>query len=176
MSIESDLASTNPKGAEPVLANVGLEQHLKTAPTLKSMLENDRDHGHGEASVREDEYKGHHIVVKTTYEVTVDGNPFHASLGVSMGGNVQYHGIPNVGFASAIELMRSVIDQFADEFPAVKGKRKKPATPLPDPAPSNMGHDHSGMAAMSMPPAGGPKKNASVPKKKAGARVTKAGK
>ena len=31
-------------------------------------------------------------------------------------GSVHYHGMPNVGFDSAIDLMKAVIDTFSDEF------------------------------------------------------------
>lgn len=125
---------------EPILADASLAQSQKTAPTLKKMMEQHQHHGHPEQSVREDEYQGHHIVIKTTYEVTVDGKPFQAQLGVSNAGYVQYHGIPNVGFASAVELMHSVIDQFPAEFPKAKGKKKPaPAKPVPPTG----GQDHS---------------------------------
>ena len=124
---------------EAILADASLAQSQKTAPALKKMMEQHQHHGHAEQSIREDEYKGHHIVIKTTYEVTVDGKPFRTKLGVSNAGNVQYHGIPNVGFASAVELMRCVIDQFPAEFPKAKAK-KKPAPKKP--VPPTGGHDH----------------------------------
>ena len=53
---------------------------------------------------------------QTTYAVTVDGQPFHAGLGVTDDGRVYYHGMPNVGFDSAVDLMKAVIERFADEF------------------------------------------------------------
>lgn len=99
-----------------ITADASLAQAKKSSPALKALLSNQHGHGHAENQLREEYYNGHHIVIKTTYEVTVDGKMFHASLGVSNSGNVQYHGIPNVGFASAMDLMRCVIDQFPEEF------------------------------------------------------------
>ena len=101
-----------------VEADAGLEQARKASRQFKGLLSRQQaGHGHHhEASIREDHYKGHHIVIKTTYTVTVDGKPFKAALEVANSGRVQYHAIPNVGFTSAIDLMRSVIDQFPGDF------------------------------------------------------------
>jgi hypothetical protein len=117
--------STNRRVREVVQADASLEQAQKTSLLFASLLQaHGSGHGHDdEPSVREEHHNGHHIVIKTTYEVTVDGKPFHAALGVSNSGRVQYHGIPNVGFASAIDLMKCVIDQFPADFP------RKPGTP-----------------------------------------------
>ena len=146
---------------EPILADTSLEQSLKTAPTLKKMMEDHQEHGHTEQSVREDDYRGHHIVIQTTYAIKVDGKPFHAALGVSNAGNVQYHGIPNVGFASAVDLMHAVIDQFPEEFPKVKKGAKKPPLPPPIGGHEHSMHDHAAMTA-------GTKKSAKPRVKKAG--------
>jgi hypothetical protein len=71
--------------------------------------------------MREAHYKGHHITIKTTYEITIDGKPFMGTLEVSNAGTVQYHGMPTAGFASALDLVKSVIDVFPDEFAAGSG-------------------------------------------------------
>lgn len=67
-------------------------------------------------TVRESTYRGHRIVVRTTYSITVDGTPVEGHLGVSNDGQVHYHAIPNLGFASAIELVEQLIDAFPDDF------------------------------------------------------------
>ena len=72
--------------------------------------------GHGASSVREDTYRGHHIVIRTTYEITVDGRPITGHIGVANDGRVHYHPIPNVSFNSAIDVIRQLIDAFPDEF------------------------------------------------------------
>ena len=111
---------------EPIVSDAGLAQSRKTSPILKSLLRDQHGLPHRNDSVREAHYKGHHIVIKTTYEVTVDGKKFHADLAVTNSGNVGYHGMPNVGFASAIDLMQSVIDQFPDDFKKTR-RRSNPA-------------------------------------------------
>jgi hypothetical protein len=99
---------------EAVASDAGLRQSRKTSQALKKLLRDSHHPAHH--SVRETHYKGHHIVVITRYEVTVDGQRFDADFAVGNSGNVGYHGMPNVGFASAIDLMQSVIDQFPDDF------------------------------------------------------------
>ena len=73
------------------------------------------DHGSSEVT-REAHYKGHHIVVRTKYEVEVDGKPLMGHLGVTDGGSVHYHPIPNMSFGSALDMVKKIIDVFPDEF------------------------------------------------------------
>jgi hypothetical protein len=68
-------------------------------------------------TVREAHYEGRHIVVRTSYEIRVDGKPVTGHLGVSNDGRVHYHPVPNQSFESAIDLVKRVIDTFPDEFP-----------------------------------------------------------
>ena len=112
---------------EAVQADASLEQAKKSSPLFKKLLAGHQGgHGHDpDDSVREDHHKGHHIVIKTNYEVKVDGKRFTAPLDVSNAGTVQYHGIPTMGFASAIDLMRCIIDQFPEDFPG-KARKKEP--------------------------------------------------
>lgn len=79
-------------------------------------------HGDGMETVREDHYRGHHIVIRTTYRIEVDGRPITGHIGVANDGRVHYHAIPNVSFNSAIDVIRQLIDAFPDEFgPAEDG-------------------------------------------------------
>ena len=81
---------------------------------------------HGESEVtREADYKGHHIVVRTKYEVEIDGKPLMGHMGVNDSGSVHYHPIPNMSFASALDMVRKIIDVFPDDFAAG-------AKPMPD--------------------------------------------
>jgi hypothetical protein len=75
-------------------------------------------HGHGGPIevVRESTYRGHQIVVRTTYSITVDDLAVEGHLGVSNDGQVHYHAIPNLGFSSAIALVEKLIDTFPDDF------------------------------------------------------------
>lgn len=74
------------------------------------------DHSGGE-SVREATHRGHRIVVRTTYHIEIDGQPIEGHLGVTNDGTVHYHAIPNYSFASAVDLVRQLIDSFPDDFP-----------------------------------------------------------
>ena len=80
----------------------------------------DHDHGHGGGmeSVREATYHGHHIVVRTTYQLEVDGMPIEGHMGVTNDGQVHYHAVPNLSFDSAVDLVKQLIDTFPDDFEA----------------------------------------------------------
>jgi hypothetical protein len=71
---------------------------------------------HGAESVREADYKGHHIVIRTTYRVEVDGKPIMGHFGVDNNGQVHYHAIPNMAFTSAIDLVKTLVDVFPQDF------------------------------------------------------------
>ncbi len=75
-----------------------------------------RSHMKMAESVREADYQGHHIVVRTTYRIEVDGRPLTGHLGVTNDGQVHYHPVPNVSFSSAIDLVKQLIDVFPDDF------------------------------------------------------------
>jgi hypothetical protein len=68
-------------------------------------------------SVREADYHGHHIIVRTHYEIEVDGRAMKGHVGVTNDGQVHYHPVPNMSFASAIDLVKQLIDVFPDDFP-----------------------------------------------------------
>jgi hypothetical protein len=73
--------------------------------------------GHPQETVRTAEYRGHAIEIRTSYQVTIDGEALSAHLMVSDDGNVHYHGLPNYTAASAIELMERVVDAFPEDYP-----------------------------------------------------------
>ncbi|HEX2064907.1 MAG TPA: hypothetical protein VHE80_10860 [Acidimicrobiales bacterium] len=76
-------------------------------------------HEHGPVqTVRRDSYRGHYIVVRTTYEIEVDGRPVRGHLGVGNDGQVHYHALPNYSFDSALDLVRQLIDSFPQRFAA----------------------------------------------------------
>jgi hypothetical protein len=78
------------------------------------------DHGRGRPmeSTREATYYGHHIVIRTTYHIEVDGMPIEGHLGVTNDGQVHYHAVPNLSFASAVDLVKQLIDTFPEDFEA----------------------------------------------------------
>ena len=68
-------------------------------------------------SVRSATHKGHDIVIRTRYEIEVDGQPFAPLINVDNAGRVQYHGLPTRDFASMVDLVKKAIDTFPDDFP-----------------------------------------------------------
>jgi hypothetical protein len=75
-------------------------------------------HAHGPSeTIRTDDYKGHQIVIKTTYEILVDGRPLAGHLGVANDGRLNNHALPNFVFSSAVEMVRRLIDSFPGDFP-----------------------------------------------------------
>lgn len=69
-------------------------------------------------SIRRAEHKGHRIVIKTTYEITVDGKPLATHVHVTNDGKLHSHALPNYVFASAVDLIRTIVDLFPGEFPS----------------------------------------------------------
>jgi len=87
-------------------------------------------HGVGGAqSVREDNYRGHEIEIVTTYKVLVDGKTIRAPLGVDASGQVRCHSLPNYQTASAVDMVRALIDGFPEEFEPKPARRKSRAAP-----------------------------------------------
>ncbi len=79
-------------------------------------------------------YKGHHIVVRTTYSIEVDGNAITGHVGVTNDGQVHYHAIPNISFASAVEMAEKLVDAFPDDFGS-------PGEPVDTHGPAHQHHD-----------------------------------
>jgi hypothetical protein len=104
-----------PQTTADISADASLAQAKKSAPYFKKLLTG-MNMGSGMSPVRETEHNGHHIAIKTTYQIMIDGKPFKGRLGVTNGGSVHYHGLPNAGFGSALDLVKTVIDTFPDEF------------------------------------------------------------
>jgi hypothetical protein len=107
----------------------------KSSSSMKAMM---RRKG-GQDTTREDDYKGHHIVIRTRYNITVDGQAVTGHMILTNSGQVQYHGLPNYSFDSAVGLVRALIDQFPEDF------EKKPTKPR---SPSGTS---SPMGSMKMP-------------------------
>ena len=81
-------------------------------------------------------YKGHQIMVRTTYEITVDGRPFAIHVTVDNSGRVHYHGLPTRDFPSLIGLVQKAIDTFPEDF------REPASKPDPDDGSHHHGHGH----------------------------------
>jgi predicted component of type VI protein secretion system len=74
-------------------------------------------HQHGEESLREVTYGKHTIRIATTYDIQVDGKPVTGHMLVTNEGSVHYHAIPNQEFASAVDMVKRMIDLAPDQFP-----------------------------------------------------------
>jgi hypothetical protein len=76
------------------------------------------EHGHGEPAptdghgggVRRFTHRGHEVEIVTRYQVTIDGELWDQHVEVLPDGSVTYHGLPQYAVASAVELIRTVID------------------------------------------------------------------
>lgn len=89
-------------------------------------------HGGGMESIRRMTYRGHDIVVRTTYDIQVDGSPLGGHLEVTNTGLVHHHAVPNYVFPSAIDLVRQLIDAFPDDFhPGADGAHGGHGSPRP---------------------------------------------
>jgi len=93
-------------------------------------------HGHGAGhaeSVREADHNGRHIVIRTTYEVRVNGKLMAIPLSVNDEGQLHCHALPNYQFVSALDAIKTLIDRFPDDFPK-KAPRKRAAKKKKKPA------------------------------------------
>ncbi len=90
--------------------------------SLAERAEDLRHTGHAhehlaQESVRTVSHRGHEIVIRTRYEITVDGRPFTIQASVNNAGLVHYHGLPTRNFRSAVDLVKEAIHEFPDDFP-----------------------------------------------------------
>jgi hypothetical protein len=76
-------------------------------------------------SVREVEYNGHKIAIYTQYEIRVDGEPFSGHVYVDNTGKVSTHALPAYSFASAVDLVKKIIDEFPDDFTTKEKKSSR---------------------------------------------------
>jgi hypothetical protein len=67
-------------------------------------------HEGGSVTERHVTYKGHDIRIMTTYRIEVDGEEVTGHILVNNRGSVHYHAIPNEEFASAVDLVKRIID------------------------------------------------------------------
>lgn len=146
--------ATTPAEETPTLKSIAAYVKSNAARARKAQQMH-----HGESVVtRETDYNGHHIVVRTKYEIEVDGKPLMGHMGVTDAGQVHYHPVPNLSFASALDMVKKIIDVYPGDF-------------LPGSTPSpmgGMGHASGGSHGMVM------KKKSASPKTAKPARKGKA--
>ncbi len=77
-----------------------------------------REHEGGElTSVREVEHRGRKIVIRTTYEIEVDGQPYQGHARVDEDGRIHCHAIPYDTYSSAVDFVKQLIDLYPESFP-----------------------------------------------------------
>ncbi|MDP8931972.1 MAG: hypothetical protein M3O70_26235 [Actinomycetota bacterium] len=89
------------------------ERVARFGPALRQLR---HEHGGPTETVRRSTYRGHEIVIRTTYRIEVDGVPVDGHVGVASDGQVHYHAIPNLSFASAVDLVEQLIEAFPEDF------------------------------------------------------------
>ncbi len=103
-------------------------RYAPNAPLLKSVAKLPKmKHGAmHDKSVRTFDYKGHAISITTMYQVKIDGRLVHLPLMVSEDGHVQSHAIPNYSLSSAVDVVKTIIDQFPEDFATKKSRSRRP--------------------------------------------------
>ncbi len=107
---------------------------------LDDMPKEQEHHQGPMATVRTVRYKDHEIVIRTTYEIEIDGKPLGGHIGVSNAGWVHTHTLPNYSFPSAVDMVRQLIDAFPQDFPPLE--HEPPDEPTPEQP--NGEHHHQG--------------------------------
>ena len=85
-------------------------------------------------STREADHQGRHILIRTTYRIEVDGKLIPIPLMLGNDGQLHCHALPNYRFASAIELVKELIETYPQDFPLTP-----PSPPNPN---GHGGHEH----------------------------------
>jgi hypothetical protein len=97
-------------------------------------------HSHSMESVRTATHCGHEIVIKTCYEITVNGKPLDSHLSVNDDGSLHSHALPEYSFTSAVDVVKKIVESFPDEFPCDDGNEGCEHPPAGGEGGS--GHDH----------------------------------
>ena len=89
-------------------------------PVVPDLGSGGHGHGHGHAvaisTEREAMHAGCHIRVKTTYEISVNGQPFAGHVVVGNDGQMYTHACPYTDFPSAIDMMKHLVDVYPEFF------------------------------------------------------------
>lgn len=97
-----------------------LGDYLAGRPT--SAHHGGKSHEGSATSIRQEAYEGHSIVIHTAYTIEVDGRKIRAPLSVDNAGQVHCHSLPNYQTASAVGMVKALINNFPDEF--VKSRKR----------------------------------------------------
>ena len=91
----------------------------------KPVTANHAGHDRPFESVREFEYNGHQIIIRTRYDIRVDGKKLGGHIYVDNSGKVSTHALPAYSFGSTVDLIKKLIDMFGDNFLKVSTKTKR---------------------------------------------------
>ena len=119
--------------AKPTLADLEEEGHAHAA----GGGDDHGGHAHSMESVRTATHCGREIVIRTCYEITVDGKPLSSHLSVDDQGNLHTHALPEYSFSSAVDVVKKIVEAFPDEFGCDDDKGGKGGDPSGH-------HDHGG--------------------------------
>ncbi|HYD36549.1 MAG TPA: hypothetical protein VEA60_02980 [Allosphingosinicella sp.] len=122
--------------AKPTLADLEEEGQARAA----AGGDDHGGHAHSMESVRTATHCGREIVIRTCYEITVDGKPLNAHLSVDDQGNLHTHALPEYQFSSAVDVVKKIVEAFPDEFECDDEGGK---------GSGHHGHDHGGGASSS---------------------------
>jgi len=76
--------------------------------------------GYDHGTIREDNHNGHRIIIRTTYDIEVDGRRVLLPLSVDNEGRVHCHSLPSYQFGSAMDMVKTLIDNFPEDFAGQK--------------------------------------------------------
>jgi len=85
----------------------------KNVPAAKAAM---KMHHGDPGGVESEDYKGHQIVIRTTYHIEVDGTPLMGHLSVDSDGHVESHALPNYDFTTPMNFVKKLIDEFPQDF------------------------------------------------------------
>jgi hypothetical protein len=105
---------------EPEMDLDQMAQHADPAflgDYLAGLPRPEQTHDGAPRRVREDDFNGHRIVITTTYEITVDHKPLNVHIGLANDGSAHCHGLPAYQFLSVVDLVRTLIEYFPEDFP-----------------------------------------------------------
>ena len=101
-----DAAWTDDVGVQPEWVLSEHRSHRKQAHGTRHLVQ----------SVREFDHGGHEVRITTTYKVEIDGEPIHLHMAVGEGGHLMCHSTPYEEYASAVDVVRTLIDRFPAAF------------------------------------------------------------
>jgi hypothetical protein len=118
--IHSHNESMSEHGGHEHPSHQNFDNAANTYRKLKSgepvIAHSDDHHERSIKSVRTAMYKGQRIVIRTLYEIEIDGSPMKQSISVPNDGNVHTHILPNYSFHSTIDLIETLIDRYPESF------------------------------------------------------------